>query len=189
MAIAAKYIKAYIQTKIDMAKYAGDKDKLRILELAMIKKIPVPVNGPFPEHPLYSDHLHDSFKSLIKYKNTIGFCSSDTWGLGDSILACAREWLDSVHPLLNMALGGMRIDHMIQFVRDMYPVIRELEFNPEYIVVGSPGGNDLLQRYAVPGIIDRFKTLYNVIRSNFPKSKIIVYDLPQTIMAYVLQRK
>ena len=191
---ALKWIWAWIYTQYEGVKYRKDKDKVRENAAMMKAKFPVPMNPPyppadpalFPPHTGYTAHLQKSIASLHGYKRGEYPVSM---GMMDSLLDMARGWIDAVPSKWNFSLGGMRTDHGIQFLDDILPVMRMVGFVPYFILLGSPGGNDLLQRYDVHGTISRFEILFNKIRAAFPLARICVYDLPQTIIDYMIVAK
>jgi hypothetical protein len=181
---------AWIETKIKPKQSQKMKDQVRKLELAMILKYPEPVVGPFLDHPGYTPHLAKCVAYFNTYAKTRMEHDTDrTWMVGDSIAAQARDHLRSVIPLLNMALGGMWAHHMRRIILDISLIFKSAGFVPRHIVVGTPGGNNLLNRQTPDETARQFLDVLDLLRFRFPQSRIIVYGLPFTITAYIIQSR
>jgi hypothetical protein len=191
-----KWLWAWIVTQYWLVwKYRGAKDSVREMAAAAMTAVPTPMDPAypdilmFPRHKGYVDWLAQCKANLLTYKLTYGFNGKERIAIGDSITDMARGWLSSIHPLLNFAKGGFRIDDMIQLLTDLIPYFIQLGFKPAFILLGTPGGNDLIQRYAVRGIIQRFGILFGMVRNFAPTAKILVYDLPSSTVPYIIESK
>jgi len=109
-----------------------------------------------------------------------------TWGIGDSILAQAKNRIDSIDYRLNHALGGMWAHHMLRLVNDMAPIFKKYNFIPKNIVVGTPDGNGILMHQEINSVNEQCIILLNRIRELYPNARIIVYGLPLTIVSYAI---
>lgn len=178
---------ACVETKLECRKIQEQKDELRATELMMIKKYPVPQVGPFLPHPEYLAHLEECASNFRKYfleGNTSG-----VWGVGDSILAQSRYDLDMIDPRMNDALGGSWAHHIQKTVQDMRLFFKAVGFIPSAIVVGTPGGNNLLNRQEVNSVIGQSIEMLDCIRTSYPNAKLVVYGLPASIVAYLIQTR
>lgn len=181
-------IVASIETSMMGAEMQREKDKVRELEVAILLKYPKPVSGPFLPFPGYADHIKTCRENFLSYASRDMRNDTDrTWGLGDSIMAGSKDRLTSIRPKLNMAKGGMWAHHILQVAMDMESMFKAAGFVPKNIVVGTPGGNNFLNRQDVPTTIGQVTALLNYLRKTYPEAKIIIYGLPAPISMYVIQ--
>lgn len=83
--------------------------------------------------------------------------------------------------------NGGRAHHILQVAMDMESMFKAAGFVPKNIVVGTPGGNNFLNRQDVPTTIGQVTALLNYLRKTYPEAKIIIYGLPAPISMYVIQ--
>jgi hypothetical protein len=181
---------AWLETKTENYKATEEKDKTRLAEILMIKKFPTLQDGPYIKHPSYDSHLKTCSSNFGTYLASVYTKDKDrTWAIGDSITQFSKNKLTSVNPLMNMALAGMWVHHMKKLAEDIIPVMKVFHYTPNYILVGTPGGNNILWRQKANITIKQFIELLDYLRTEFPKAKIIVNDLPATINAYAISIK
>lgn len=181
-------IVATAETAIEAKNYKKNKKDVRIAMLAMDAKFKEPTDESYLAHPSYQTHLEKCRKNFLDYMASD--YQSDTkkiLGIGDSILAQSID--DVGHVLdkrLNWALGGMRACHILQLLKDMDGIMRQYNFTPKYLLVGTPGGNNLLQHQKINVVINECNLLFDFVRKRFPTTKIILYNIPLTIVDYVI---
>lgn len=183
-----RYLRAWFATKTSGIKYQEARDSVRAMEQLILAKFPNPQVGPYLPHAGYPDHLKKciaNFTSFVKE----GMPGDHTIGIGDSILAGGKTWLDSLRDDCNFALGGMWIHHMLQMFNDMVPLWQAAKFTPRYILVGTPGGNNFLVHQEVTATMAQWLAFMNRIREVYPKetTRIIIYGLPASIVAYIIK--
>ena len=178
-----------IETWLNAKKYETAKAEVKALALKVDALYPTPQIGPYIDHPNYDKHIKQSIVNFIDYtKRSMANDKNKIWGVGDSILAQARDYIDDViDPRLNMALGGMWAHHMLKLVNDMAPVFTVYGFVPKTIVVGTPDGNGMLMHQEIKSVIEQNTILLNRLRCLYPSARIIIYGLPMTIVDYVIQ--
>ncbi|HRZ18450.1 MAG TPA: hypothetical protein P5136_00095 [Methanofastidiosum sp.] len=182
-------IAALIETALNGKKYQEEKDKLRLMDLAMWKMFPTPQVGPYVDHPGYSEHIKECQKNFIDYATkSMKYDSDRTIGFGDSILAQAKDRIKTViDPRLNFSLGGMWAHHMLKNINDMVPLFLSYGFMPKKIVIGTPNGNAILVHQEINSVNEQSLIVLNRLRQLFPTSRIIIYGIPMTIVSYAIQ--
>jgi hypothetical protein len=179
---------AEIKTGIEAKDYAKNKKSIRALMLAMDLEFKEATDESYAPHPSYQSHLEKCKKDFLNY--IASDYQSDTkrlLGIGDSILAQSRDDVKSVlDKRLNYSLGGMRACHMLQLLKDLDSTMKKYKFVPNSILVGTPGGNNLLQHQKIEVVISEVNALLNYIRKRFPTTKIVLYSIPLTIVDYVI---
>lgn len=186
-----RYINAWIQTLILAPGQKSKRAAVRATELALIKMYPEPVVGPFPDFPeyqsvlserkqLFSDYLKSGSAAKSKYRPVM---------IGNSIGEGARKWMFSIDKRVNFCKSGFWIHHMQKLYTDMKPMWDGVGYNPDVFIVETPGGNNLLQRQEVNNVIEQFIDFLNLIRHDYPKARIIIGDLPSSIVNYIILNK
>jgi hypothetical protein len=180
---------AEIETAIEAKDYKKNKKAVRDAMIAMDLAFKEPTDESYKPHPDYEDHLRECKANFISYcQSTLKNDSIRLLGIGDSILAQSKDDVSFIlNKKLNWSLGGMRPCHILQLLKDMDSLMLTYNFTPNYILVGTPGGNSLLQHQKIEVVISEVNILLNYIRNRFPKAKIILYSIPMTIIDYVIQ--
>jgi lysophospholipase L1-like esterase len=119
--------------------------------------------------PFYNDILKfktaDSLNLTDKQILFIGSSSFTKWtGVNDSFPG---------YNILNRAFGGSTLENLIYYRNDiLYP------YNPRQILIYC-GENDFAasDTVTVPTVVNRFKTLYNIIRTKFKKVPVAFVSL------------
>jgi hypothetical protein len=184
-----KRIVAEIRTAIECKEYNKNKENTRIAMILMDKKYKEPTQENYTPHPYYAKHLEKCKSNFIKYvASDMKYDTDKTIGIGDSILAQSIDDVDTViNTKLNWALGGMRACHMVQLMNDMEPLMKQYNFIPNNIVIGTPDGNGLLVHNEINCVKEQCKIALNRARSLSPTSRIIIYGIPLTIVDYVIK--
>jgi hypothetical protein len=184
-----KRIIAEIQTAIECKEYNKNKDDIRSAMILMDKKFKEPTQEDYAPHPSYSAHLEKCKFNFIKYAtSSMKYDTDRTIGIGDSILAQSINDVDTIiDPRLNWALGGMRACHMVQLMNDMEPLMKQYNFIPKNIVIGTPDGNGLLIHNEINCVKEQCKLALNKARSLSPNARIIIYGIPMTIVDYLIK--
>ncbi len=179
---------AEIQTQIECKDYAKKKDSVRQAMILMDLKFKKPVDESYVPHDDYQDHLQECKASFVDYMQTSYTRDSvRILGIGDSILAQSKKDAQDVIDIrMNWALGGMRACHMLQLLKDMDSDITRYNYQPNFILVGTPGGNNLLQHQKIEVVKKECNILFDYIRKRFPKARIIMYGLPATCVDYAM---
>lgn len=183
-----KKIIAEIQTQIECKDYAKKKDLVRQTMILMDLKFKQPTDELYVPHPAYESHLKQCKSDFANYmKNSYARDSVRILGIGDSILAQSKQDAKDIIDLrMNWALSGARACHMLQLLKDMDSDITKYNYQPNFILVGTPGGNNLLQHQKIEVVKKECNILFNYIRKRFPKARIIMYGLPATCVDYAM---
>jgi len=186
-----RYILAWFLTIIIAPKQKAKRNAIRILELEMIKLYPEPMVGPFVDFPSYEKILETRKKWFNDYINSGAAAKAEFRPImiGDSIGDGARKWMFSIDGRVNFAMPGFWIHHMRKLYSDMKSYWEGFGYNPDVFIIETPGGNNLLQRQEVNNVIGQFIDFLSAIRSDYPKARIIIGDLPTSIVNYVIYNK
>ena len=180
------YIDAWFATKSMGKKIQEQKDGVREMEQLLLERFPNPVIGPFDEFPNYPAILSEYKKNLSQSKPT----ENSIFVFGDSIANQLRTWGSwLVDPNFNFSYPGMWAHHIAQMIVDIGAACAAMSFSPSVILIGTTGGNNLLNRQEINATVEQVKGMLNLARHTFPKSKLIIYGLPQTIVAYLIENK
>lgn len=182
---------ATIATMAMAPKQKAQRNQVKKAELIMLSTFPEPVVGPFLDHSKYEAHAQwcvDAFKQYLNSKEYTNVKRRAVL-IGDSIGDFARSWLLSIDNRLNIARGGFWIHHMVRLYGMMSELWRLANFVPDAIIVETPGGNNLLCRQQVSNVIEQFVAFLNRIRADYPATRIIVGNLPSSIVMYVMESK
>ena len=185
-----RYIWAWILTTFrDAPKQKSWMKQVQELELAMVKKYPVPPSGPLADFPDF-DKCAEQYKSnFIKYITSDEVVPFPMVSFGNSIGDFARGWLYAINTLLNFCKGGFWIHHMVKMYKYMKIVFDQYLFKPSFIFLETPGGNNLLWRQDVDYTIKQWIEFLNLVRSDYPDARIIIGDYPSSIDVYIIANK
>lgn len=123
--------------------------------------------------------IQDVLKSDIKpgSKVTISF--------GDSMLDMAREQMTEID--FNFNISGSWHFHMQEVAEALAHIVNS-KYVVEHVIIGTLGGNPLLSMQDVDITIRKSVLCLNVIRKLFPLAKVIVYGLPPTVSAHLIEK-
>jgi lysophospholipase L1-like esterase len=81
------------------------------------------------------------------------------------------------HSIINRGFGGSQLTDIIFYANDV-----KLPYNPKQVVIYA-GENDLAYSDTVKAthVLERFKTLYNLIRKNYPDISIVFISIKPSI--------
>lgn len=186
-----RHIKASIMTIFLAPTQKSKRKAVRKLELEMIKLYPEPMVGPFIDFPGYEQILAARKSWFIDYIKSGAAAQGEFRPImiGDSIGDGARKWMFSIDGRVNFAQPGFWIHHMRKLYFDMKPLWDSVGYNPDVFIIETPGGNNLLQRQEVNNVIMQFIDFLDVIRADYPAARIIIGDLPTSIVNYVIYNK
>lgn len=187
-----RLVSAWLRTRAAEHKNHLIKNKLIKLEALMIlinRIHPVWHDGPYPMPTDYDKWLSQCKSMFCEYMNTRHIGDPVVVMFGDSIADTARSELRSVPALLNFGRSGYLIQHMRQLFTDMVAYMYQNGIVPDVVVVGTPGGNNLLQRNTVACTITYWLEFLTFIRQTLASPRIVVYGLPQTLDIYVANVK
>lgn len=161
-------------------KYRVATKKTILLDFAMESLQPDPAAWLVP-HPEHNQRLAEYFVGL---KSSPG---GDTIAFGDSLLDGPREKFCAIRSCLNFAISGSWANHMATMAADILPMLDATGKSAEidFLIVGSLGGNPLLQRQPVLTTITHSLQALTEIRYRYPRQRLIVYGIPPTVSIYV----
>jgi hypothetical protein len=178
---SARLIGAYIETAFLRKEYKEKKKAAveadRIISIA----IKEPMVGPYIDHPAFQTRAKEFANDILQYS---GPKADLAINYGDSIVDMWHERWKSID--IPMSVGGFHHHHMLQMAKTMKPFLDQKKLQPKYIMIGTLGGNPLLQHQEINSVVAKSIECLNGLRAMYPANytRLIVYGLPPVIAMY-----
>lgn len=177
--ISARLAGAYVETLFSLKKYSSN--LATVQKADKILSLLPPQIGPYPQHPFFSERATQFTQEILTYK---GPTSNLSINFGDSLVDMWRDRFTSIN--IPMSVGGMHHYQMLQMAQVIKPILDARKLVPKYIMIGTLGGNPLLQHQEINSVIQKSIDCLNGLRILWPNPqiKMIVYGLPPVIALY-----
>lgn len=174
---------AWIDTKLNEKKFNKMKKDTTTMNLVLEKFTPV-AEAWNVQHPAHIQRVQEYSKVLVDTRSE----KFDTIGFGDSLLdnKYSRQYMSELNTKRNFAVGGAWSNHIIQMAEDLFPIlmVNKIYQKIEHVVIGSLGGNPLLQKQPVDVVIEKSIEALTRFRRLFPVQRLIIYGIPPTVLVY-----
>lgn len=171
---------ADIETWINRKTYEKQTQQTLLLDKKMDDFVPDPRMWETP-HSEFSTNMTNFQQWVMNTRTT----KNGIAVFGDSLIAGCRGYLDYIPDKRNFAIGGSWANHMADVYRQILPLMYQLNCAPSIVVIGTLGGNPLLQRQPVDVTITHSIAVLDELRGMVPSARIIVYGIPPTVSSYV----
>jgi len=175
--ISARLAAAYIETAFNIPTYAKSIKEVKKMDL-LLSALP-PQIGPYSPHKDFVKRATQFAQEIAQYK---GHTAELAINFGDSLVDMYRTRFQSID--IAMSVGGMHHFHMLQMAKTMKPILDIKKLYPKYIMIGTLGGNPLLQHQEINTVVAKSIECLNGLRTMWPAAKLIVYGLPPVVSLY-----
>jgi len=179
--MSTRLIGAYIETAINSSKYKKALQLAKQMDASLNVLYPIPMVGPYPEHKTFQTRAEGFAKDILNYNGPRDHLAIN---YGDSIVDMWRTRFKSID--IPMSVGGFHHYHMLHMAQVMKPFLDAKKLYPKYIMIGTLGGNPLLQHQELNNVITKSYECLDGLRTMYPATytKLIVYGLPPVVATY-----
>jgi len=176
--MSARLMGAYVETAFLKGKYNDEMKKVKEMDKLMTLTMK-PMVGPYLDHPSFETRARGFVKDILAYEGPKDNLSIN---FGDSIVDMWHDRWQSIN--LPFSVGGFHHFHMLKMAMTLKPVLDAKKLNPKYIMIGTLGGNPLLQWQEINSVIAKSIECLDGLRIMWPQAKLIVYGLPPVVTMY-----